>query len=201
MCGVLAMAFTNFDTKEINCKVIYVGPAGAGKTANLRSIYTSTSSEIRSGLLELSEQEGPTRFFDFLPVSLGHVRDFHVKLHIFTMPRNTFFESVSDIILRGVDGYVFVADSRVESMADNIESLLELKKLLADFGMNPSEMPRVIQYNKRDVKDAVPLEIMRQELNRMSSPEQEAIAIQSIGTMETLQLMAEGVLKKLASQK
>lgn len=191
------MAFTNFETKEINCKVVYFGPQAAGKTANLRAIYSHTSSEIRSGLLELSTDDGPTRFFDFLPISLGHVKDYHIKLHVFTLPRSELFKSTASVIMRGIDGYVFVADSRIEAMADNIECMIEVKKILSDSGVNTQDLSRVIQYNKRDAKDAVPIEIMRQELNKMSCPDQEAIAIKSIGTMETLQLMAEQIIKKL----
>src|SRR5689334_9361348 len=113
------MAFTNFDTKEINCKIIYFGSRGAGKTENMRSILANTSMEVKSGLLELDEGSGPTRFFDFLPISLGHVKDFHLKLHLFTLPANPLYESVSSVILKGVDGFVYIADSRVEAMADN----------------------------------------------------------------------------------
>lgn len=191
------MAFTNFDTKEINCKVIYFGPQGSGKTANLRAIYAGTSSEVRSGLLELNDPSGPTQFFDFLPISLGHVKDFHLKLHIFTLPVNSLYESVRSVILKGVDGFVFVADSRIESMADNIEAMLEAKRIMTDEGLNVAEMPRVIQYNKRDGKDIVPIDVMRAELNRSGYPDQEAVAIKSIGTMETLQAMAQLVVKRL----
>ncbi len=191
------MAFTNFDTREINCKIIYFGPAGSGKTANLRSIYASTSNEVRSGLLELSDPGGTTQFFDFLPISLGHIKDFHLKLHLFTIPTNSLYESVSSVILKGVDGFVFVADSRVEALADNIQSLLDARRLLTEEGYNAADLPRVIQYNKRDLGEAVPVEVLRQELNQVGSPEHEAIAIRSVGTMETLQSMAKMVIKRL----
>jgi signal recognition particle receptor subunit beta len=191
------VAFTNFDTREINCKIIYFGPAGSGKTANLRSIYASTSNEVRSGLLELSDPGGTTQFFDFLPISLGHIKDFHLKLHLFTIPTNSLYESVSSVILKGVDGFVFVADSRVEALADNIQSLLDARRLLTEEGYNAADLPRVIQYNKRDLGEAVPVEVLRQELNQVGSPEHEAIAIRSVGTMETLQSMAKMVIKRL----
>ena len=191
------MAFTNFDTREINCKIIYFGPAGSGKTANLRSIYASTSNEVRSGLLELSDPGGTTQFFDFLPISLGHIKDFHLKLHLFTIPTNSLYESVSSVILKGVDGFVFVADSRVEALADNIQALLDARRLLTEEGYNAADLPRVIQYNKRDLAEAVPIEVLRQELNQVGSPEHEAIAIRSVGTMETLQSMAKMVIKRL----
>jgi signal recognition particle receptor subunit beta len=192
------MAFTNFDTKEINCKIIYFGARGAGKTENLRSLYTNTSSEVRSGLLELDDLAGPTRFFDFLPISLGHVKDFHLKLHLFTLPTNSLYESVSSVILRGVDGFVYVADSRVEAMADSVDGLLAARRLLSEEGYNVADMPRVIQYNKRDLPDLVPLEVMRQELNPGNMPDQKSVATQSVGTMETLQAMAKLVLRRIA---
>ena len=158
------MAFTNLESREIHCKVIYFGPPSSGKTANLRSIFNTTAAEVRSGLLELQEDSGSTKFFDFLPLSLGQVRDFHVKLHLFTLPMNSLYQSVPSVILRGIDGMVFVADSRVESMAENVDYLGRCRRLLLEEGYNMSELPRVVQYNKRDVPHAMPLEIMRQEL-------------------------------------
>jgi signal recognition particle receptor subunit beta len=192
------MAFTNFDTKEINCKIVYFGPRGAGKTANLRAIYGSTSTDVRSGLIELEGGEGPTRFFDFLPISLGQVRDFHLKLHLFTLPANSLYESVTSVILKGIDGFVFVADSRVEAMADNVQALRDTRRLLTEEGYNVADMPRVFQYNKSDLEDLVPAEILRAELNPGSLPDQKAVATQGVGTMETLQAMAKQVLKRLA---
>ena len=192
------MAFTNFETKEINCKIIYFGPRGAGKTENLRSIYKNSSPDARNGLIELDEGQGATRFFDFLPLSMGQIRDFHLKLHLFTLPANPLYESVQSVILKGVDGFVFVADSRVEAMADNVEGMSAARRILAAQGYNVSDMPRVIQYNKRDLGDVLPLELLRQELNPGQLPDQKAVASQSIGTMETLQAMAKLVLKKIA---
>jgi len=192
------MAFTNFDTKEINCKIIYFGPAGSGKTENLRSVFNNTSAEVRSGLLELEQPGGATKFFDFLPISLGHVKDFHLKLHLFTLPTNPLYESVASVILKGVDGFVFVADSRVEAMADNVDTMAAARRLLAEEGYNLADMPRVFQYNKRDLPEVVPLDILRHELNPGNAPDHKAVATQSVGTMETLQAMAKLVLRKIA---
>lgn len=194
------MAFTNFDTKEINCKVIYFGPRSAGKTENLRSVLKNTANELRSGLLELDAAEGSTKFFDFLPISLGHVRDFHIKLHLFTLPTNPLYQSVTSVILKGVDGFVYVADSRVEAMADNVEGLRNAQRFLMDEGYNVTDMPRVIQYNKRDLSDLLPIELLRQELNPGHLPDHKAIAAQGVGTMETIQSMAQLVLKKISPQ-
>lgn len=192
------MAFTNFDTKEINCKIMFFGPKGSGKTENLKSILKNTSQELKTGLLELEEEGGPTRFFDFLPISLGHVKDFHLKLHLFTLPTNSLYESVGSVILKGMDGFIFVADSRVEAMADNIECLTALRKLLSEEGFNPSDLPKVFQFNKRDMPDLMSVEVMRNELNPGGAPDFKGIANQSVGTMESLQAMAKLVLKRIA---
>ena len=192
------MAFTNFDTKEINCKILFFGPKSAGKTENLKSILKNTSQELKTGMLELEEEGGPTRFFDFLPISLGHVKDFHLKLHLFTLPTNSLYESVGSVILKGMDGFVFVADSRVEAMAANIECLAQLRKLLAEEGFNVADLPKVFQYNKRDLADVMSIEVMRNEINPGSAPDFKAIANQSVGTMESLQAMAKLVLKRIA---
>lgn len=194
------MAFTSYDTKEINCKILYHGPRSAGKTENLRSIFSSTSRELQAGLLELSSERTSTQFFDFLPVSIGHVGNFHLKLHLYTLPSSTLYESVPSIILKGLDGIVFVADSRVEAMADNIRSLIELKRTLGDEGFNYADLPRVFQYNKRDFSDIVPVEVMRQELNPTGNPDHEAVAVDSKGTLETLQSMSKQVINRLSME-
>lgn len=191
------MAFTNFETKEIHCKVIYFGAPGSGKTANLKSIFTATSVEIQSGLLELHEVGGPTSFFDFLPLSLGQFRDFHLKLHLFTLPLNSLYLTVPSVILKGVDGYVFVADSRFECMADNVDYLNACRKTLIDEGYNTAELPRVIQYNKRDVPGAIPLDILRQELNSIGMPDFESIAVKGVGVMETLEGLAHLMTERM----
>jgi len=192
------MTFTNYDTKEINCKVVYFGPRGCGKTENLRSVFRTTSKEVRSGVLELTEEASPTPFFDFLPVSLGHVNDYHLKLHLYAMSTAVYYETVTSVLLKGVDGFVFVADSRIEALADNIRTMGEVKNLLTDHGYNVADMPRVIQYNKRDLNDVVPVDLLRQELNPTATYDHEAVATQSRGTVDTLQSLAKLLLSKLS---
>lgn len=191
------MAFTNFETKEIHCKVIYFGAPGSGKTANLKSIFTTTSAEVQSGLIELQDQAGATSYFDFLPLSLGRFRDFHLKLHLFTLPGNSLFQTVPTVILKGVDGFVFVADSRIECLADNVEYLQKCRKVLLDEGFNITDLPRVIQYNKRDLPDIMPIEILSQELNPTRSPEFESVATKGQGVIETLEGLAQLMTKNL----
>ena len=191
------MAFTNLETREIHCKVIYFGPPASGKTANLRSIFNASAAEARSGLLELQEDSGSTKFFDFLPLSMGMVRDFHLKLHLFTLPMNPLYDSVPSVIMRGVDGIIFVADSRVECMADNVEYLLRCRRILLDEGYNMSDLPRVLQYNKRDVQHPMPVEIMRQELNPSGLPDFEATATKGTGVLETIESLARQMTQRL----
>ncbi len=191
------MAFTNYDTKEINCKIVYCGPESAGKTANLRSIFSCTSAEVVSGLMEFEESPESTPFFDFLPISLGQINDYHLKLHLYTVTKNPAYETVNSVILKGLDGYVFVADSRIESMIDNLRSLQNWHNLLEREGISHANLPCVVQYNKRDLKEIVPIEILRQELNGRGAVDHHAVATDSKGTMETLQSMARLVLEQL----
>ena len=191
------MAFTNFETKEIHCKVIYFGCEHSGKTANLRSIFNSTSAEIQSGLLELHDDSGTTSYFDFLPLSMGQFKSFHLKVHLFTLPLNSLYETIPTVILKGVDGFVFVADSRIECLADNANHLSKCKKLLLDNGYSAGQIPKVIQYNKRDMPGIMPVEILRQELNPGGAPDFESVAIKGIGVIETLEGLAKLMTDKL----
>lgn len=191
------MAFTNFQTKEINCKIVYFGPSGAGKRTNLRSILKNTSADLQNDLFELDQSGSEEKYFSFLPLSIGKVNGFNLNLHLFTLPEKKSFETVGQVILKGIDGYVFVADSQIESLADNIESLREAKRLLVNQGSKPSNMPVVFQYNKRDSKTAVPLEILKKELNPKHAPEFDAVAINSQGTLETLQAVAQQIVDQL----
>jgi signal recognition particle receptor subunit beta len=192
------MAFTNFETREIHCKVVYFGPASAGKTLNLKSVFTSTAGEMKSGMIDMGGNAGPTPFFDFLPVSLGKIKDYHVKLHLYTMPVHTLYETLQHTLLKGLDAFVFVVDSRIEAMADNLESMAHVRRLLGEHGYSISDMPRVIQYNKRDMADIMPVGVLREELNSGGFPDHEAIATRSIGTLETLQSIAKQIVKTLS---
>lgn len=191
------MAFTNFDTKEINCKIVYFGPKGSGKTANLRSVLAKTSQEVKAGLFEI-EDIGTTPYFEFLPVSLGYVKDYHIKLHLYTLPPYSLYDSVVSTILKGMDGWVFVCDSRQEALYDSVSSLEATRALLAAEGHNLGELPFVLQYNHTDAARRVPLELLRRELNPMMLPDREAVAVNHIGSLETLHLMADQILAQLA---
>lgn len=192
------MAFTNPETKEINCKVVYFGARGAGKTTNLRSLYGKTSSEMRSGLFEW-ENDAHQHFFECLPLSLGYVRDYHLKFNIYTLPPHRLYDSVTSVLLKGLDGYAMVYDSRVESFYDNLQCQQEVRRLLLAEGLNIAELPKVVQFNKVDLPGMVPLEVLRQELNPTQVPEISSVATQAQGTMETVQALMQGILRQLGN--
>ena len=194
------MAFTNFEAKEINCKIVYFGTHEAGKTENLRSILKATNPELKNGLLQLDHPNRTEKLFDFLPLSLGRVQDYHIKLHLFSLPQPCLFESVASVMLKGIDGFVFVADSRIEKLVENIEALKETERLMQEEGIPLFDLPRVLQYNKRDLKDIVPVDILARELNHTNAPEKEAVATQTVGTLETLELLTRQILQRLAPQ-
>jgi signal recognition particle receptor subunit beta len=191
------VAFTNFETKDIHCKVIYFGAPSSGKSENLRSIFNQTSAEIKSGLLELRQEDGSTRYFDFLPLSIGELGEFHLKLHLFTLPVSSLYESTASVILNGVDGVVFIADSRPECLIENTDALAKCHRLLRDEGYNINDLPFVIQYNKRDLPGVMPTEILRREINRSGYPETEASALQGVGTLESLEAIIKQVVDRL----
>ena len=191
------MAFTNYDTKEICCKVVYFGLPGSGKTTNLQALLGQTTKLAQGEVLSVDPVDGHS-YFDFLPVSLGVVEDFHLKLHIFSFPIKPIYESVAKLVLRGLDGFVFVTDSRLFRLADNLEAMGDLHRRLSNEGFAVASMPQVLQYNYRDAKDCVPLEVLRTELNPHAHPDQEAVASRREGTLETLASITRQVIHGLA---
>ena len=191
------MAFTNLETKEINCKVLYLGPRGSGKSANFASIFEQSQNKVHQGRFELESDQGP--FFEFIPISLGHLKNFHVKLHLYTLPTNPLYETVQSVMLKGIDGFVYVFDSRLSSMHENLRHWAETKEMLSREGYNMLTLPRVLQYNKRDHGEAVPLNVLRHELNPGGATDIESSAIKSVGTMETVHQVAQKILDQLAN--
>lgn len=190
------MAYANFETREIHCKVLYLGPRGAGKTANLRSIYRRSSVRLAKEPLAFEDEKAIP--YEFIPLSIGQLRDFHMKMHIYTLPEHNLYPTFNMVLLRGLDGIVFVADSCLSALPDNIEAWATTKELLTLEGYNLSALPRVMQYNKRDHEQALALEILQQELNPNGMHEIEAVATQHLGTLETVQKIAGLILDELA---
>ena len=192
------MAFINYSAREINCKLVYYGPGLCGKTTNLKSIYERTSENAKGKMISLATETERTLFFDFLPLALGEIRGFRTRFHLYTVPGQVFYDASRKLILKGVDGVVFVADSQEERFEANIESLDNLRHNLREQGYDLERIPWVIQYNKRDLANAVSVEELRTALNpSLKIPDFEASAATGKGVFETLKCLAKMVLNEL----
>src|SRR5262245_53506756 len=192
------MAFINYSAREINCKLVYYGPGLCGKTTNLKRIYERTADEAKGKMISLATETDRTLFFDFLPLALGEIRGFKTRFHLYTVPGQVFYDASRKLILKGVDGVVFVADSQEERFEANLESLDNLKENLREQGYDINKVPWVIQYNKRDLPNAVSLEELRQALNPDGKIQDfEASASSGDGVFETLKALAKLVLAEL----
>ena len=191
------MSFINYSSREINCKIVYYGPGLCGKTTNLQYIYAKTNPEAKGKMISLETETERTLFFDFLPLSLGEIRGFKTRFHLYTVPGQVFYDASRKLILKGVDGVVFVADSQVERMDANIESLENLRDNLREQGYDLDKLPYVVQYNKRDLPTAVDADYLRGELNPTRVPDYEAVATTGIGVFDTLKAVAKQVLIEL----
>ena len=191
------MSFINYSSREINCKIVYYGPGLCGKTTNLQWIYNKTNPELKGKMISLATETERTLFFDFLPLALGQIRGFKTRFHLYTVPGQVFYDASRKLILKGVDGVVFVADSQIERMEANVESLDNLRINLGEQGADLERTPFVIQYNKRDLPNAAPLEQMRKLLNPKGVPDFEACATSGKGVFETLKAVARSILQDL----
>ena len=191
------MTFINYAAREINCKIVYYGPGLGGKTTNLQYIFDKTNPAAKGKLISLATETDRTLFFDFLPLDLGTIRGFTTRFHLYTVPGQVFYDASRKLILKGVDGVVFVADSQIERMEANIESLENLRTNLAEQGYNLDKLPYVVQYNKRDLPGAAPVDQLRELLNPTNVPEYEAVATTGVGVFDTLKAVAKLVLTEL----
>jgi mutual gliding-motility protein MglA len=191
------MSMINYASREINCKIVYYGPGLCGKTTNIEYVYNKVNPDTRGKLISLATEQERTLFFDFLPVDLGSIRGFKTRFHLYTVPGQVYYNASRRLILKGVDGVVFVADSQAERMDANIASMENLFENLTDYGYDPYQIPIAIQYNKRDVPDAVPVDELRAQLNVNGWPEFEAVAVTGIGVFDTLRTVSKLVLKAL----
>ena len=191
------MSFINFAAREINCKIVYYGPGLGGKTTNLQVVYDKTADKQKGKMISLATETDRTLFFDFLPLDLGTVRGFKTRFHLYTVPGQVFYDASRTLILRGVDGVVFVADSQEERMDANIEALDNLHENLKEHGYEFAKIPYVLQLNKRDLPTAMPIENLKKELVRKGESVFEAVAFQGTGVFETLKEVARQVLSEL----
>ena len=192
------MAFINYSAREINCKLVYYGPGLCGKTTNLKYIYEKTAGEAKGKMISLATETERTLFFDFLPLSLGEIRGFKTRFHLYTVPGQVFYDASRKLILKGVDGVVFVADSQDERFEANIESLENLRGNLREQGYHIDKIPWVLQYNKRDLPNILSVEELRESLNPDGKLQEfEASAHTGKGVFETLKALAKLVLTEL----
>jgi signal recognition particle receptor subunit beta len=191
------MSFINYASREINCKIVYYGPGLCGKTTNLQHVYQKTAPEAKGKMISLATETERTLFFDFLPLALGEIRGFKTRFHLYTVPGQVFYDASRKLILKGVDGVVFVADSQEERLDANIESLENLKVNLEEQGYQLELLPFVIQYNKRDLPNVNSVEELRELLNPDGVPDFEACAQTGEGVFETLKAVAKLILLEL----
>lgn len=192
------MSMINYARREINFKIVYYGPGLGGKTTNVEYVHERIPAEARGKLISLATETERTLFFDFLPVDLGNIRGFNTRFHLYTVPGQVYYNASRRLILKGVDGVVFVTDSQRDRQEANLEAMHNLYENLADLEMAPGDMPFVIQYNKRDLPDAVPVAELERTLNPTRAPSFEAVASQGVGVFDTLRAVSKQVIREFS---
>lgn len=188
------MVSINYATREVSCKIVYYGPGLSGKTTNLQYVHQKVPSETKGKLISLATDADRTLYFDFLPINIGSINGFQAKFQLYTVPGQVYYNATRKLVLRGVDGLVFVADSQPDKMDENVESLNNLRENLAEYGYKIDELPIVIQYNKQDLPNIMTPEEMRPQLNSNNWPEFKASATEGFGVFDTLKYMLKLVL-------
>ncbi|MBI2841656.1 MAG: GTPase domain-containing protein [Acidobacteria bacterium] len=191
------MTFINYAAREINCKIVYYGPGLCGKTTNLQYIYDKSNPNAKGRLISLATETDRTLFFDFLPLDLGTVRGFKTRFHLYTVPGQVFYDASRKLILKGVDGVIFVADSQEDRREANIESIQNLDLNLKGQGFDLMKLPYVLQLNKRDLPNVAPVHTLVDELRRKDEPVVEAVAPRGVGVFETLKSVVKLILVEL----
>lgn len=194
------MSIVNPLSREISAKVVYYGPGMSGKTTTLRHVYGAVREQSRGELISLSTEGDRTLFFDFLPVKIEHVRGLKIRLQLYTVPGQVFYDATRKLVLNGADGVVFVADSQPESRDSNLESLDNLRANLAELGIELDRFPLVLQYNKRDLAGVMPVALMRSDLNSRGGPEFETVASRGDNVMAALKEITRLVVTDLKSR-
>ena len=192
------MSMINYASREINCKLVYYGTGLGGKTTNLEYIYSRVNPETKGKMISLATETERTLFFDFLPIDLGEIRGFKTRFHLYTVPGQVYYNASRRLILKGVDGLIFVADSQATRAEANIEAMHNLYENLETYGYDLQKIPFAIQYNKRDMPNILDVEEIRSQINPMGVPDFEAIAIEGKGVFETLSTVSKLVVKNLS---
>lgn len=191
------MSYFNHNAKEIHCKIVYYGPSLSGKTTNIQWVYNNTASEQKSKLVTLDTEVERTIFFDFLPLNVGEIAGYKTRFHLYSVPGQVVFDASRRLILKGLDGVIFVADSQLERLDENLESLRNLEGHIKDQGFDLKDIPMVIQYNKRDLPNAAPLPKLREFLNPWGFVDFEAVASEGKGVMESLKYVSKAIIQLL----
>ncbi len=194
------MSLFNYNSKEIHCKVIYYGPVGSGKTSNIKWIYRNTQDQ-KTDIFSIPLRTRPSSYFDFLPLDVGTIRGFKTRFHLYTIPGNQLFETSQKLLLKGVDGIIFVADSQKDKMLKNKESLNKLKTYLGEEGLSLEKIPMVIQYNKRDLDNIHSIAQMRTALNHHNHPDFSSCAEKGQEVFDPLKTLFKMVLTVLKGAK
>ena len=192
------MSLINYASREINCKIVYYGTGLGGKTTNLEYVYSKVNPDAKGKMISLATETERTLFFDFLPIDLGEVKGFKTRFHLYTVPGQVYYNASRKLILKGVDGVIFVADSQTERMEANIEAMHNLYENLESYGYDLTKIPFALQYNKRDLPNAMEMANLRSQLNPMGVPDFEGVAIEGQGVFETLGAVSKMVVKALS---
>ena len=191
------MSLINYAGREINCKIVYYGTGLGGKTTNLEYVYSKVNPDAKGKMISLATETERTLFFDFLPIDLGDVKGFKTRFHLYTVPGQVYDNASRKLILKGVDGVIFVADSQAERMEANIEAMHNLYENLDSYGYDLTTIPFAMQYNKRDLPNAMPMADLRAQLNPMGVPDFEGVATEGRGVFETLGAVSKMVVQAL----
>ena len=191
------MSFINYNAKEIHCKIVYYGASLGGKTTNIQWVYQSLAQDQKSKLVALNTEIERTLFFDFLPLEVGEIRGFQTRFHLYTVPGQVIYDASRKLILKGLDGVVFVVDSQADRLEENIASMKNLEKNLEQQGYNIKEIPLVIQYNKRDLPNSMPIAELRRHVNKHNAPEVEAVAFEGKGVLDSFKMVSKHVIQVL----
>ena len=192
------MSLINYASREINCKIVYYGTGLGGKTTNLEYVYSKVNPDAKGKMISLATETERTLFFDFLPIDLGEVKGFKTRFHLYTVPGQVYYNASRKLILKGVDGVIFVADSQAERMEANIEAMHNLYENLESYGYDLTNIPFAMQYNKRDLPNAMAMADLRSQLNPMGVPDFEGVAIEGQGVFETLGAVSKMVVQSLS---
>lgn len=190
------MVSINYSAREVCCKIVYYGPGLSGKTTNLQYVHSKVPGNTRGKLISLATEADRTLYFDFLPLNIGTINGFTAKFQLYTVPGQVYYNATRKLVLRGVDGVVFVADSQPDKMDENIESFVNLEENLREYGYDLDTLPVAIQYNKRDLPGVLPVEVLDQKLNKHNWPHFEASATIGNGVFDTLKLIIKLVLDR-----